>query len=67
MPILNLKGYGRNKPIENSNPNPNPNPNPNRNRNPTPEVSSRVWDIGTGVPNAQSLDHIRQFLLANRQ
>jgi hypothetical protein len=65
MPILNLKGYGRNKPIEK--PNPNPNPNPNHNRNPTPEVSSRVWDIGTGVPNVQTFDHIRQFLLANRR
>jgi hypothetical protein len=57
MPILNLKGYGRRKPNEKSTLNPH-----------NAEVSSRIWDIATGVPhNAQTSDQIRQFLLANRE
>jgi hypothetical protein len=57
MPILNLKGYGKRKPNEKTRVN-------TRNT----EGSSRVWDIGTGVPNnEQTLNHIRQFLLANRE
>jgi hypothetical protein len=54
MPVLDRKGSRRSRPIEKLPPTPS-------------EVSSRRWEIIIYVPNIQRLNHIRQFILANRE